>query len=47
MKFTKSMFALLIVSLLLRLVGATLPVQAQETTTQERLVVFESVGSDT
>lgn len=47
MKFTKNMLALLIVSLLVSLAGSTLPVQAQENTTQERLVVFESVGSDT
>ena len=47
MKFTKKLFALLVVSLLVSLVGAAMPVQAQESTTQERLVVFESVGSDT
>ena len=41
------MLALLIVSLLVSLAGSTLPVLAQENTTQERLVVFESVGSDT
>ncbi len=47
MKFTKNMLTLLIVSLLVSLAGAAMPVQAQESTTQERLVVFESVGSDT
>lgn len=47
MKFTKNLFALLIVSLLISLVGSTLPVQAQEIPAQDRLVVFESVGSDT
>ncbi len=47
MKFTNKILALLVVTLLASLAGAAMPVQAQETTTQDRLVVFESVGSDT
>lgn len=47
MHFSKKMLFLLVLTLLASLTGMAHPAQSQEITQQEKLVVFESVGSPT
>ena len=47
MHISKKMLFLLVLTLLAGLTGLAHPAQSQEITQQEKLVVFESVGSPT
>lgn len=47
MKFSKKLLYFLVLSLLASLTGMVHPARSQEITPQQKLVVFESVGSPT
>lgn len=47
MRLRKKLFLLLVLIMLAGLTGVAHPAQSQEITQQEKLVVFESVGSPT
>ena len=47
MKISKKLLYILVLSLLTSFSGIVRPAQSQESTPQQKLVVFESVGSPT